>query len=183
MPAPAQTRSVAIAAGANTGNAAANIRAAFAALAASPDLSHTRLSSLYSTAPVRVTPGGPDPGGTYTNAVITATSSADPFQLLSLLHRVEREGGRDRTHSPHGAPRPIDLDLILVGDLTFNTADLTLPHPRMHERAFVLAPLADVAPDWPVPGSGGAGLPPLTVAQLLARLGPLDAGAVRRIDP
>ncbi|MDP1661566.1 MAG: 2-amino-4-hydroxy-6-hydroxymethyldihydropteridine diphosphokinase, partial [Phycisphaerales bacterium] len=85
--------------------------------------------------------------------------------------------------SPHGAPRPIDLDLLLVRDVAINTPELTLPHPRMHERAFVLVPLADVAPGLHVPGTGGPGQPPLTVAQLLARLGPLGAGAVRRIDP
>lgn len=177
MPVPATTRTVAIAAGGNTGDAAAGIRAAFASLAASPLISHARLSPLYHTAPVRVSPDGPDPGGAYTNAAITAESGADPRELLSLLHQIERTGGRDRNQSPHGAPRPIDLDLLIVGELTLDTPALTLPHPRMHQRAFVLVPLADLAPALAVPGTGK------TVARLLADLGPLDAAAVRKITP
>lgn len=172
-----QPRPVAIAAGSNLGDAAASIRAAFADLDRSPLLEHARLSPLYRTAPVRVSRDGPDPGGDYANAAIVAESSASPEDLLALLHQVERAGGRERASSPHGAPRPLDLDLLIVGELMIDTPDLVLPHPRMHQRAFVLVPLADVAPDLRVPGQGA------TVAQLLARLGPLDARAVRRIEP
>lgn len=170
------TRTIAIAAGSNLGDAAASIRRAFAALAASPLIQSARLSPLYQTEPVRVAPDGPDPGGAYVNAAIIAESSATPHRLLDLLHQIERQGGRDRARSPHGAPRPIDLDLLLVEGVVLNSPELTLPHPRMHERAFVLAPLADIAPDMHVPGQGA------TVAELLARLGPLDDRAVRRID-
>lgn len=174
---------VAIAAGANVGDAAASVRAAFDEIMASGIVENPRLSPLYRTAPVRVSTNGPDPGGPYVNATIVGESSADPENLLAILHEIERGAGRDRAGNPHGGPRPLDLDLLLVGKTIMATATLTLPHPRLHERAFVLVPLADIAPDLPVPGTGGPGQPPLTVAQLLARLGPLDVGAVRRIDP
>lgn len=176
MPAPSEgpTRPVALAAGANLGDAAGAVRAAFDELRRSPLLRCARLSRLYRTAPVRVSADAPDPGGEYINAAIVAESSAAPAELLALLHRVERTGGRDRERtSPHGGPRPIDLDLLLVGGVTLHTPELTLPHPRMRQRAFVLVPLADVAPDLPVPGTGK------TVVQLLAELGPVDAAAVR----
>jgi len=175
-----QQRTISIAAGANQGDAVASVRSAFAALARSALISGARLSPLYRTAPVRVGAQGPDPGGDYVNAAIVAESSASPEALLALLHEIEQRGGRNRAGSPHGAPRPIDLDLLTVADLTVQSAALTLPHPRMRERAFVLAPLADIAPDLVVPGVGG---PSLTVAELLHRLGPLDAGQVRRIEP
>jgi 2-amino-4-hydroxy-6-hydroxymethyldihydropteridine diphosphokinase len=177
-PAPA-SRTIALAAGSNLGDAAASIRRAFDALRTSPHIRAPRLSPLYRTAAVRVTPTGPDPGGEFVNAAVVAESSASPQELLALLHEIERRGGRDRAVSLHGGPRPLDLDLLMVGDLTLATPELTLPHPRMHERAFVLVPLADVAPNLVVPGSGWG----RTVAELLARLGPLDAGAVRRIEP
>lgn len=172
-------RQIAIAAGSNLGDAAASIRAAFSALAASPLIRNPKLSPLYRTAPVRVSPEGPDPGGEYINAAIFAESSSTPQELLTLLHEVERRGGRDRGVSPHGGPRLLDLDLLLVGDTVIATPELTLPHPRMHQRAFVLVPLADVAPGLVVPGSGCG----RTVGELLAMLGPLDAGLVRRIAP
>jgi len=179
VPVAPSSRRIAIAAGSNLGNAAASVRRAFDALSKSPLIHAPRLSPLYQTEPVRVSPDGPDPGGAYVNAAIVATSFATPQQLLELLQQIERQGGRDRAvgASPHGAPRPIDLDLLLVGDLTLDTPELTLPHPRMHRRAFVLVPLADIAPDLQVPGQSA------TVAQLLARLGPLDARAVRKITP
>jgi 2-amino-4-hydroxy-6-hydroxymethyldihydropteridine diphosphokinase len=177
VPAP---RHIAIAAGANLGDPAGSIRNAFAALTRSALIVDAKLSPLYRTAPVRVRSGGPDPGGEYVNAAIVAESAASPEALLALLHDVELRGGRDRDKgSPHGAPRPIDLDLLLVGDAVLSTPGLTLPHPRMHERAFVLVPLADLAPSLAVPGAGGGA----TVAQLLARLGPLAPDAVRRIEP
>jgi len=174
-------RHIAVAAGANLGDSAGAVRRAFAAVAASPLVRDARLSPLYRTAPVRVSAGAPDPGGEYVNAAIVAESAADPVELLAMLQGVERGLGRDRASSPHGAPRPIDLDLLLVGREERATAELTLPHPRMHERAFVLVPLADVAPDAAVPLGKGKGV--RTVAQLLADLGPTAAGAARRIDP
>ncbi|HYD01250.1 MAG TPA: 2-amino-4-hydroxy-6-hydroxymethyldihydropteridine diphosphokinase [Phycisphaerales bacterium] len=178
---PAPVRPVAIAAGANLGDPAAQIRAAFGALAHSSLISNATLSPLYRTAPVRVVADGPDPGGEYVNAAIVAESNASPEALLALLHDVERRGGRDRGICPHGSPRPIDLDLLVVGDLVFRSFELTIPHPRMHERAFVLAPLADVAPGLAVPAPDGG--PGVSVGELLRRLGPLDAASVRRIDP
>lgn len=167
---------MAVAAGGNTGDAAGTIRGAAAALARSGLLRAVRLSALYRTAPVRVSADAPDPGGDYINAAVVAESAGSPAEILSLLHAVERAFGRDRSRCPHGAPRPIDLDLLVVGDLTVQQPALTLPHPRMHQRAFVLAPLAELAPDLPVPGTGR------TVAELLADLGPIDGAIVRRCD-
>jgi 2-amino-4-hydroxy-6-hydroxymethyldihydropteridine diphosphokinase len=171
-------RPVAVAAGGNLGDPAAAIREAFAALSQSALLTNLRLSSLYRTAPVRVSADAPDPGGAYVNAAIVAESSASPRTLLALLHRLELRLGRSRVPgaSPHGAPRPIDLDLLVVGDLMLTEPELTLPHPRMHQRAFVLVPLAEIAPDLLVPGTNK------TVAELLAALGPIDAAAVSRLD-
>ncbi|MFT3686076.1 MAG: 2-amino-4-hydroxy-6-hydroxymethyldihydropteridine diphosphokinase [Phycisphaerales bacterium] len=172
-----QPRSVAIAVGGNLGDVAIAIHAALERLRRSVLLSDVRLSSLYRTAPVRVSADAPDPGGAYINAAIAAESAASPHALLALLHDVERDLGRSREDgaNPHGAPRPIDLDLLVVGDVTLNQPELSLPHPRMHQRAFVLVPLAEIAPGLRVPGTGK------TVAQLLAALGPIDSNAVQKL--
>ena len=99
----------------------------------------------------------------FLNAVAVGWSSELPGALLDRLHRAEDQRGRVR--SVAGAPRPLDLDLILVGDLVVDTAILTLPHPRFRERDFVLGPLASIAPDVVDPVSR------LTIGELLARLG------------
>ena len=74
--------------------------------------------------------------------------------LLASLLEIERQQGRDRSAARRNGPRTLDLDLLLYGDQTFDLPQLQLPHPRMHERAFVLLPLADVAPDLLIPGVG-----------------------------
>lgn len=108
-------------------------------------------SSLYRTAPVGGPPGQPD----YLNAVVALVPAwpyAEPEQLLAALLALERAQGRERRE--RWAPRPLDLDLLSWGDRVITTATLTLPHPRMMERAFVLAPLCELVPTWRHPVSG-----------------------------
>lgn len=102
----------------------------------------------------------------YLNGVAVGLSSSDPAILLSELHAIERERGRTRPYVQ--APRTLDLDLILMGNLTMRTADVVLPHPRFKERRFVLEPLAAVVPDLVDPESGR------TVRELLAALDGTD---------
>ena len=89
----------------------------------------------------------------YVNAVIRASSSLEPQALLALLHDVEREGGRIRD-GRRNAPRTVDLDLIAYGNRVIDDDGLVLPHPRAHDRGFVMGPLAEIAPDWKHPVSG-----------------------------
>jgi len=127
-----------VAIGANLGDAQATVRRAMDELAALP---HTRLaarSSLYRSAPFEAQ--GPD----FINAVVELRTSLDPLALLAELQRLEAEAGRERPY--RNAPRTLDLDLLRHGDTTMHSAVLTLPHPRMDERAFVLLPLAEIAP-------------------------------------
>jgi 2-amino-4-hydroxy-6-hydroxymethyldihydropteridine diphosphokinase len=135
--------------GANLGDAAATLRAALGAL---HDLPRTRLvaaSSLYRSAPVDA------PGPDFVNAVADLRTSLEPLDLLRRLQRVERDFGRVR--SGRNAPRTLDLDLLLYDDLHHAGAALTLPHPRLHLRAFVLRPLAEIAPGLDLPGLGPVG--------------------------
>lgn len=114
-------------------------------------------SALYRTAPVGYL-DQPD----FVNAVAEIETSLAPTVLLRALFEIERAHGRVREFK--NAPRTLDLDLLMYGELIMNEAGLTLPHPRMHERAFVLAPLNDIAPGLEIPGRG-------QVSKLLAGLG------------
>lgn len=134
--------------GANLGNAVQVLQAAIDALAQHPHCRLLAQSSFYSTAPVGCEPGQPD----YTNAAIELQTSLAPDALLALLLEVEQQFGRTRAY--RNAPRTLDLDLLLIDQLTLNQPLLQLPHPRMHERAFVLAPLAQIAPHLSIPGRG-----------------------------
>ena len=125
--------------GANLGAASGTVRQAAAELAATPGVSHLILSPLYSTAPVDSS--GPD----YVNAVACLATDLPPLELLAALQVIEQRHGRERPY--RNAPRTLDLDLLLYGDQTIALPELTVPHPRMHERAFVLQPLQDLAPD------------------------------------
>ncbi|MXY24711.1 MAG: 2-amino-4-hydroxy-6-hydroxymethyldihydropteridine diphosphokinase [Acidobacteria bacterium] len=107
---------------------------------------------------------GPQPS--YLNGVVVGSSSSDPATLLRELHAIERASGRTRPHAQ--APRTLDLDLILMGNLTVRTPEVVIPHPRFRERRFVLEPLAAVAPDLVDPMSGR------TVRELLAVLDEVD---------
>ena len=122
-------------------------------------------SPLYRSAPVDA--GGPD----YLNAVAQLETELDAASLLAQLQAVEQAHGRERSY--RNAPRTLDLDLLLFGDALIDTPALSVPHPRLHERAFVLRPHADLAPALVVPGQGAiADLLPGVAAQRVDRLPP-----------
>ena len=119
-------------------------------LHSTPGVRVLSVSPSYVTAPL----GGP-PQADYVNAVATIATSLSPRALLERLHAIERRQQRRRDpHGPRNAPRTLDLDLLLYGALRIRSATLTIPHPRLHERAFVLRPLIDVAPAARIPGRG-----------------------------
>jgi len=105
-----------------------------------------RCAPLYSTRPVDCDPGTPD----FINTVAVGQWRGTPLALLALCQAIEERLGRPREHSRRAA-RVIDLDVLLVGELCLDVARLTLPHPGLRRRLFVLVPLADVAPDWRLP--------------------------------
>lgn len=115
-------------------------------------------SSMWRSSPVDCPPGSPD----FVNAVVAILprDSANPFALLSNLQQIEADFGRVRK-DVQNAPRTLDLDLLVCGNTIMNTAVLELPHPRLHLRGFVLAPLVEIAPGYVPPGQ------PLTVEELL----------------
>ena len=147
--------------GANLGDARATLERAFEALARLPGTASLRRSPWYRSAPVDA--AGPD----YVNAVAQVETSLDAPTLLAHLQAIEAGHGRERPY--RNAPRTLDLDLLLHGDAVIDTPMLTVPHPRLHRRAFVLRPLADLAPDLVVPGRGA-------IADLLTEV------ATQRID-
>ena len=146
----ASLETVAIGLGANLGDARATLAWALQQLGAHPAVQLQRISSLYRTRPVDAE--GPD----YLNAVALLTTSLDPQALLGLLQGLEQQAGRERPYP--NAPRTLDLDLLLYGQRVLRTEHLTLPHPRMHQRRFVLEPLAEVAPQLHIPGQARASL-------------------------
>lgn len=136
-----------IALGANLGDPAATVNAAFTALG---ELPHSRLlttSALYRTAPVGIA-DQPE----FVNAAAAIDTTLAPEALLDALLAIEQRFGRVRAQ--RNGPRTLDLDILLYDELTLATPRLTLPHPRLHLRAFVLQPLADLAPDLAIPGRG-----------------------------
>ncbi len=127
-----------IALGANLGDAAATVQQAVRALATLPQTRLLRASSLYRTAPIESS--GPD----YINAVAEISTALSPQALLAALQALEKAAGRERPY--RNAPRTLDLDILLYGDVSIDSPTLTIPHPRMQARAFVLQPLAEIAP-------------------------------------
>lgn len=151
--------------GANLGDAAATVAAAVTALGHLPDARLLQQSSLYRTAPVDAT--GPD----FFNAVAALVTTLSPDALLTALQGIEQAFGRQRPY--HHAPRTLDLDLLLHGDVVCATPRLTLPHPRLHLRAFALQPLLEIAPDLAALGLGAlAAWLPATAGQPIEKLGP-----------
>ena len=132
-----------VALGANLGDAAATLRQAIAAINAVPDCSVKKTSSLYQTAPLEALPGH-DAGGDYINAVVEVETKLPAPTLLQHLQHIEHAAGRQRPFT--NAPRTLDLDLLLYGKGSIHSANLVVPHPRMWKRAFVLVPLAEIAP-------------------------------------
>jgi len=150
--------------GANLGDAVAAMDAACAALGDLRDTRRVARSRLYRSAPVGVT-GQPD----YINAVVQLSTALSARELLDALMRIEADNGRTRDF--HMAPRTLDMDLLLHGDTVLDEPALTVPHPRMHLRAFVLAPLAELAPDTMIPNVGRvADLLPTVADQAIAPL-------------
>ncbi len=152
--------------GANLADRAANIRAALTSLDLLPTITLGQVSSLYETAAVGVT-DQPD----FLNAVAEVSTSLSPAALLDALLNLENLLGRERTF--RWGPRVIDLDLLLYGDKQIALPALTVPHPRLRERAFVLVPLAEIAPALALPGDHRA------VAELANNL--RADGNIRRI--
>ena len=134
-----QASTVWIGLGANLGERADTLRLAIHAIHAIDGTRVQRVSSLYRSAPVDA--GGPD----YLNAVAELTTTLAPQALLEALQAIELAAGRERPY--RNAPRTLDLDIIVWADETIATATLTVPHPRLWERAFVLLPLAELAPE------------------------------------
>jgi 2-amino-4-hydroxy-6-hydroxymethyldihydropteridine diphosphokinase len=130
-----------VALGSNLGDREAHLRAALAALRARPEIEVAAVSRVYQTAPV-----GPPPQGPYLNAVVRLRTRLAPRGLLDCLLEIEAARGRQREGGRWSA-RTLDLDLLFYGSLVLDEPGLRVPHPRLHERNFVLEPLCDVAPD------------------------------------
>ncbi|MBK7899084.1 MAG: 2-amino-4-hydroxy-6-hydroxymethyldihydropteridine diphosphokinase [Azonexus sp.] len=153
-----------VALGANLGDPVAAVQAAFDALAALPQTRLAARSSLYRTAPVSLA-AQPD----FINAAAALDTELPPLDLLAALLAVEASAGRLRRE--RNGPRSLDLDLLLHGDTVLVTPALSLPHPRLHLRAFVLAPLGEIAPDLALPGRGSvAAWLPAVALQSIERL-------------
>jgi 2-amino-4-hydroxy-6-hydroxymethyldihydropteridine diphosphokinase len=135
--------------GSNIGDPPGQLRRAVAGLSGLPDTRVALLSSLYRSAPI----GYPDQPE-FVNAVAKLETALAPGVLLQALLEIEREHGRERTF--RNAPRTLDLDILLYDDVRMHEPGLTLPHPQMHLRAFVLQPLLEIAPDCMIPGVGSA---------------------------
>lgn len=160
-------RQAVIAIGSNLGDRLNRLQGAVAALEDTPEVQVVSVSSVYETQPV----GAPEGSGPFLNAVVLIDTTLTVHTLLDRAHAIEDAFGRER--SEPGAPRTLDVDLIVVGDRIADDETLTLPHPRAHERGFVLVPWLEIDPEGEIPGKG-------FVADLV---GDVDTtGVVRRED-
>ena len=134
--------SVLIALGGNVGDVRATFGKAIATLCGMSQAALVARSSDYATPP-----WGDEDQPPFINACIEIDTALDPHALLFVLHKVEQKFGRDRSKERRWGPRTLDLDMIAYDDVSIDKVELTLPHPRLFERAFVLVPLAEIAPD------------------------------------
>jgi len=163
----ATTTQALIALGGNVGDVRATFDRAIVILCADAAVQLTARSSDYRTPPWGVTDQPP-----FVNAAITVTTSLPPRDLFARMQNCERMLGRDRAHERRWGPRTIDLDLIAYGDFVLNEPDLTLPHPRLFERPFVLVPLCEIAAERVIGG--------ISVREALARV---DIGGIEKLPP
>jgi 2-amino-4-hydroxy-6-hydroxymethyldihydropteridine diphosphokinase len=170
---PGQPRQVVISLGSNLGDRLGNLQAAVDVLCGTGGLEDCTISPVYLTAPV----GGPEQDD-YLNAVLTATTTMQAGAVLALCQQAE--GARGRVRAERWGPRTLDADVICYGGEVSSDPRLTLPHPRAHQRAFVLAPWHDIDPDAELPGHG-------PVSALLAATGTNGVrqleGAALRLPP
>src|ERR1700760_378957 len=131
-----------IALGGNVGDVRATFKHAIAHICGMAQAALLARSSDYATAP-----WGEEDQPRFVNACVEIETSLDPHALLFTLHKIERKFGRDRANEKRWGPRTLDLDLIAYDDVSIQKPELTLPHPRLFERAFVLVPLAEIVPD------------------------------------
>jgi 2-amino-4-hydroxy-6-hydroxymethyldihydropteridine diphosphokinase len=143
-------RTAYISLGANQGELLESLNAALESLGSIERSELVAVSPFYMTAPVDA------PGPDYLNAVAQLSTELEPYALLLHLLDIELMLGRKRRGLKKNAPRNVDLDLLLIDGLIIQSTPLTLPHPRLHVRAFVLKPLLDIAPDVQIPGQGPA---------------------------
>jgi 2-amino-4-hydroxy-6-hydroxymethyldihydropteridine diphosphokinase len=162
-------RRAVLAIGSNLGDRRINLQAAVDSLADTPEVWVTSVSPVYETEPV----DSPEDAKDFLNAVVLLDTTLSARTLLERAHAIEAAYGRERGDQPRNAPRTLDVDLIVVGDRVADAEDLVLPHPRAHERAFVLAPWSDVEPDAELLGHG-------PIADLLEKTG--RGGITRRDD-
>lgn len=150
-----------LALGSNVGDRAAQLDAACQAIAALPGTELVSVSSYHETAPV----GGPTGQSPFLNAACRITTELEPAALLGELQRIERERGRpDPAARVPSGPRTLDIDILLYDERRIDQPGLKVPHPRMHDRRFVLAPLAEIGPEAFHPVLG------LSVSRMLAQL-------------
>ncbi len=157
-------RWAAIALGSNLGDRQAHLELALDAIARTPNITLASHSQFYETVAV----GPPQPN--YLNACVLISTQLTPEELLNTLLQIELQLGRIRRE--RWGPRTLDLDILLFADQVIRRPELQIPHPRMHERAFVLVPLAEIAPHWVEPVSG------LAIAQLLDAV---DCSGVKKL--
>jgi 2-amino-4-hydroxy-6-hydroxymethyldihydropteridine diphosphokinase len=156
-----------IALGGNVGDVRATFSKAIANICGTTQAALIARSSDYATPP-----WGDEQQDRFINAAIDIDTALDPLTLLQALHKIEKRFGRDRAGERRWGPRTLDLDLIAYDDATINRADLQLPHPRLFERAFVLMPLVEIAPDRIVAGR--------SLAEALAQL---SQAGIERLPP
>lgn len=145
--------------GSNMGDRELNLLRAIGEIGTIADLKITALSRFYETEPI-----GPVSQNAFLNAVLRAETTLSPRQLLTALQRIETEVFHRKRMVAQG-PRTMDIDILFYGDLVLDDADLTIPHPRIHERRFVLEPLSEIAPEFVHPVRGK------TISELRTELG------------